>query len=206
MKNVSHAFFSLFLLLSTPPHNNKQNKKQKKPKAYIPLDREMQLKGKAAIDVVCNPLGKSGGSAIQQVLIIAFGSLATSTPYLAVVLLGIVLLWLKAAASLDKQFAALQEEQQLTKLAEARDVAAPGASKKFKWVSSISSQTGLMEGGYVPLGDGESVTASMDVVEAASAEEAAAKRKSAERGRERGREGEREGVLRGEREEVEGSA
>ena len=133
----------------------------------------MQLKGKAAIDVVCNPLGKSGGSAIQQVLIIAFGSLATSTPYLAVVLLGIVLLWLKAAASLDKQFAALQEEQQLTKLAEARDVSS-GSSKKFKWVSSINSQTGLMEGSYVPLGDGESVTASMDVVEAASAEEAAA--------------------------------
>ena len=138
----------------------------------------MQLKGKAAIDVVCNPLGKSGGSAIQQVLNIAFGSLATSTPYLAVVLLGIVVLWLKAAASLDKQFAALQEEQQLTKLAEARDVSS-GSSKKFKWVSSINSQTGLMEGSYVPLGDGESVTASMDVVEAASAEEAAAKRKSA---------------------------
>lgn len=62
-----------------------------------------QLKGKAAIDVVCNPLGKSGGSAIQQVMIISFGSLASSTPYLGVILLGIVLLWLKAAGSLDKQ-------------------------------------------------------------------------------------------------------
>ena len=162
------------LSLPTPPHPTPTPKQ-----AYIPLDREMQLKGKAAIDVVCNPLGKSGGSAIQQVLIIAFGSLATSTPYLAVVLLGIVLLWLKAAASLDKQFAALQEEQQLAKLSEARESAAPGASKRFKWVSSINAQTGLMEGSYVPLGDGESVTASMDVVEAASAEEAAAKRKSA---------------------------
>lgn len=136
--------------------------------------------GKAAIDVVCNPLGKSGGSAIQQILILAFGSLATSTPYLAVVLLGIVLLWLRAASSLDKQFAALQEEQQLTKLAEAREGgAAGGASKKFKWVSAINESTGLMEGKYVPLADGESVTASMDIVEASSAEEAAAKRKSA---------------------------
>ena len=81
-----------------------------KEMAYIPLDREVQVKGKAAIDVVCNPLGKSGGSAVQQVLILGFGSLAASTPYLGAVLLAIVLLWLKAAASLDKQFSALQAE------------------------------------------------------------------------------------------------
>jgi len=146
----------------------------KKKKLSFPTNSQ----GKAAIDVVCNPLGKSGGSAIQQVLILAFGSLATSTPYLAVVLLGIVLLWLRAAASLDKQFAALQEEQQLTKLAEAREGGVSGTSKKFKWVSAINESTGLMEGKYVPLADGESVTASMDIIEASSAEEAAAKRKS----------------------------
>lgn len=81
-----------------------------KEMAYIPLDREVQVKGKAAIDVVCNPLGKSGGSAVQQVLILGFGSLAASTPYLGAVLLAIVLLWLKAAASLDKQFTAAQLE------------------------------------------------------------------------------------------------
>ena len=63
-----------------------------------------QLKGKAAIDVICNPLGKSGGALIQQVMIVAFGSLAASTPYLGVILLGIVILWLRSAQSLDKQF------------------------------------------------------------------------------------------------------
>ncbi len=62
------------------------------------------MKGKAAIDVICNPLGKSGGAVIQQLMIAAFGSVAASTPYLGVVLLGICILWLCSAQSLDKQF------------------------------------------------------------------------------------------------------
>ena len=64
----------------------------------------MQLKGKAAIDVVCNPLGKSGGALIQQIMIVSFGSLAASTPYLGGILLVIVLIWIRSANSLDKQF------------------------------------------------------------------------------------------------------
>jgi len=61
------------------------------------------VQGKAAIDVVCNPLGKSGGSAIQQVMIIAFGSLSASTPYLGIILLGVVIMWIGAARSLNVQ-------------------------------------------------------------------------------------------------------
>lgn len=63
----------------------------------------LTLQGKAAIDVVCNPLGKSGGSAIQQVMIIAFGSLSASTPYLGAILLAVVLMWMGAARSLNVQ-------------------------------------------------------------------------------------------------------
>lgn len=68
------------------------------------MHRGLQLKGKAAIDVICNPLGKSGGALIQQFMIISFGSLAASTPYLGGILLVIVLLWMNSARSLDKQF------------------------------------------------------------------------------------------------------
>lgn len=72
---------------------------------------QVKTKGKAAIDVICNPLGKSGGALIQQFMIIGFGSLAASTPYLGIILLGIVLLWINAANSLAGQFAETQKEQ-----------------------------------------------------------------------------------------------
>jgi hypothetical protein len=68
----------------------------------------VKTKGKAAIDVICNPLGKSGGALIQQFMILGFGSLAASTPYLGAILLTIVLMWINAANSLSGQFA---EEQ-----------------------------------------------------------------------------------------------
>lgn len=61
--------------------------------------------------MICNPLGKSGGALIQQFMILGFGSLAASTPYLGIILLGIVLLWIRAAASLNVQFTAAQAER-----------------------------------------------------------------------------------------------
>ncbi|KAL7140011.1 hypothetical protein ABFS83_09G092000 [Erythranthe nasuta] len=105
-----------------------------KEMAYIPLDEDTKVKGKAAIDVVCNPLGKSGGALIQQFMILTFGSLANSTPYLGGILLVIVLAWLGAAKSLDTQFTALRQEEELEKEMER-------ASVKISVVSS-TDETG----------------------------------------------------------------
>ncbi|KAG2319844.1 hypothetical protein Bca4012_053903 [Brassica carinata] len=107
-----------------------------KEMAYIPLDEDTKVKGKAAIDVVCNPLGKSGGALIQQFMILTFGSLASSTPYLGVILLGIVTAWLAAAKSLEGQFNTLMSEEELEKEMER------AASLKIPVVSSEETASG----------------------------------------------------------------
>jgi len=105
-----------------------------KEMAYIPLDDEQKVKGKAAVDVIGNPLGKSGGSFIQQVLIFGLGSLAASTPYLAGILMVLTFLWIAAAKNLAVQFKEKQAEREAENIAEmeqdAKDAAAAAAAQK----------------------------------------------------------------------------
>ena len=49
-------------------------------------------------------MGKSGGALIQQILIFGVGSLSAATPYLGVILSGLVFLWIQAANDLAGQF------------------------------------------------------------------------------------------------------
>lgn len=102
-----------------------------------------QVKGKAAIDVVCNPLGKSGGALIQQFMILTFGSLANSTPYLGGILLLIVLVWLGAAKSLDGQFTALRREEELEKEMEQASMKIPVVSSDDGGNSPLASLSRL---------------------------------------------------------------
>ncbi|CAM0116931.1 NTP/NDP exchange transporter [Rhabdochlamydiaceae symbiont of Dictyostelium giganteum] len=83
-----------------------------KEMAYIPLDQEVKVKGKAAIDVVGARLGKSGGSLINQGLIILFGSITAITPYIAIILFAIIFAWLWAAKSLGELYSTLTNEKE----------------------------------------------------------------------------------------------
>jgi AAA family ATP:ADP antiporter len=78
-----------------------------KEMAYIPLDPESKVKGKAAIDVVGARLGKAGGSIIQQGLIAMFHSLRAVPGQIAVILLVVIGLWIWAAQRLGRAFTKL---------------------------------------------------------------------------------------------------
>ncbi len=80
-----------------------------KEMAYIPLDAEIKLKGKAAIDVVGARLGKSGGSVIQMGFLALFNasSILQVAPYIATLLLAVIVAWIFATKALDKRFTAL---------------------------------------------------------------------------------------------------
>ena len=78
-----------------------------KEMAFIPLSHECKLKGKAAIDGVGSRMGKSGGSLIHTGLLMVFGSLSASSPYVATILMVVIGFWIMATRSLGRQFNSL---------------------------------------------------------------------------------------------------
>mmetsp|Transcript_2874 Transcript_2874/g.7819 ORF Transcript_2874/g.7819 Transcript_2874/m.7819 type:complete len:640 (-) Transcript_2874:81-2000(-) len=77
--------------------------------SYIPLDQDSKVKGKAAIDVLGSRIGKSGGSFIQQILVLSFGNIINAAPIVAVIFYSILFAWLSAASKLSTLFVAQTE-------------------------------------------------------------------------------------------------
>ena len=88
-----------------------------KEMAYIPLDEEMKVKGKAVVDVVGGRLGKSGGAFIQ-VVCFSIGTAITGikptyfeiVPYLFGMFVIICILWILSVKSLGKKVEAAQKK------------------------------------------------------------------------------------------------
>ena len=80
--------------------------------AYIPLDDHTKKTGKAAIDGVGGRLGKSGGAAINMILIGILGSVDAIGPFVGVITVAMIGMWIVAARSLNTQFVALTTQQE----------------------------------------------------------------------------------------------
>lgn len=76
-----------------------------KEMAYIPLDQELKVKGKAAVDVIGGRLGKTGGGLIEFILLtITGGTQLTIAPYLFAIIAFVSFIWMGAVKSLSKLY------------------------------------------------------------------------------------------------------
>jgi AAA family ATP:ADP antiporter len=86
-----------------------------KEMAYIPLDKELKIKGKAAVDVIGARFGKSGGGFIQSILLtLTAGNLLTIAPYLLGILTVICIAWMGAVRGLSNLYTEKLKEEKKT--------------------------------------------------------------------------------------------
>lgn len=77
-----------------------------KEMAFIPLDAELKVKGKAAVDILSGRVGKFGGSVVQSIFL-SIPCLATQfsiAPYLLGLVLIVFCIWIVSINLLNKEF------------------------------------------------------------------------------------------------------
>jgi AAA family ATP:ADP antiporter len=82
--------------------------------SYIPLNEELKSKGKAAIDVIGERAGKSGGALIQFLLlniIFVGSSLVELAPIIVFIFCLVLFVWIYAIKGLNKEFLELSLEE-----------------------------------------------------------------------------------------------
>lgn len=62
--------------------------------AYIPMDQTIKTQGKATVDIIGSPLGKSGSQLIQQYLIFSLGIIPYTTPYTCILFIICCIAWI----------------------------------------------------------------------------------------------------------------
>lgn len=72
--------------------------------AFLALDSESRLRGKAAIDGLGAGIGKSGSSLTYQAMILSMGSITLSAPYIAGILVAVFAAWIYSVTYVSKEF------------------------------------------------------------------------------------------------------
>lgn len=77
-----------------------------KEMVYIPLDREMSTKGKAAVDILGSKVGKSAGAILQVICYTIFATAQPNqlAPFLMIMFIVICIIWIRAVGILSKKY------------------------------------------------------------------------------------------------------
>lgn len=84
-----------------------------KEMAFIPLDDEFKIKGKAVVDVIGGRVAKSGGAVIQSFIFMFFpmATFSNIIPFLTGIFLFLMFIWMYVVTQLNKEYTQLLDKE-----------------------------------------------------------------------------------------------